>query len=92
MSHNVFLMLQECNKFREHQARENLIELLEEQLRARKTAIGELREQIDKANTLLDGGGDDDDADAVVPGGGVDKDDGSGEKTEEGGVVPMETD
>ena len=29
LCHNVFLMLQETNKFREHQARELLIEILE---------------------------------------------------------------
>jgi MED7 protein len=54
LSHNIFLMLQECNKFREHQAREILIELLEEQLVARKELLKELQENIDKADALLE--------------------------------------
>ncbi|KAK1742104.1 hypothetical protein QTG54_007677, partial [Skeletonema marinoi] len=36
LSHDIFLMLQECNKFREHQAREILIETLERQLERRE--------------------------------------------------------
>jgi MED7 protein len=47
-------MLQECNKFREHQAREILIELLEEQLVARKELLKELQGNIDKADALLE--------------------------------------
>jgi hypothetical protein len=46
-------MLQECNKFREHQAREILIELLEEQLSVRKALLQELQENIDQADALL---------------------------------------
>jgi hypothetical protein len=46
-------MLQECNKFREHQAREILIELLEEQLTVRKALLQELQENIDQADALL---------------------------------------
>ena len=48
-------MLQECNKFREHQAREFLIQLLEEQLEARNGAIKKLKEQVGKADELLGG-------------------------------------
>mmetsp|Transcript_210 Transcript_210/g.207 ORF Transcript_210/g.207 Transcript_210/m.207 type:complete len:123 (-) Transcript_210:67-435(-) len=46
LSHNIFLMLQECNKFREHQAREVLIETLEKQLAERHMALAELQKQI----------------------------------------------
>jgi hypothetical protein len=53
MSHNIFLMLQECNKFREHQAREILIEVLEKQLVERKELLKELRTGISQAETLL---------------------------------------
>ena len=53
LSHNVFLMLQECNKFREHQARELLIELLEQQLAERKALVAELQTSIAKAEELL---------------------------------------
>ena len=55
LSHNVFLMLQECNKFREHQARELLIELLEQQLSARQSLITELDSRIERAEELLHG-------------------------------------
>ncbi len=54
LSHNIFLMIQECNKFREHQARETLIELLEQQLLERQTAVTELNKQILSANSVLD--------------------------------------
>lgn len=47
-------MLQECNKFREHQAREILIELLEEQLSSRKKLLEELKNGICKAESLLE--------------------------------------
>ena len=53
LSHNTFLMLQECNKFREHQAREVLIELLEKQLVGRREALLVLKEQVQKANEAL---------------------------------------
>lgn len=53
MSHNVFLMLQETNKFREHQAREILIEILEKQLAERETLLKELQEGIERADSLL---------------------------------------
>lgn len=46
-------MLQECNKFREHQAREMLIELLEQQLAERQRLARELRNNIAKADKLL---------------------------------------
>jgi len=46
-------MLQECNKFREHQARETLIELLEEQLAERRKLVKELQANIDRADALL---------------------------------------
>jgi MED7 protein len=54
LSHCTFLMLQECNKFREHQARELLIELLEEQLDQRRQVLAGLQVQIQKANAVLD--------------------------------------
>ena len=53
LSHNIFLMLQECNKFREHQARELLIELLEKQLAERQGLLKDFRESIQKADELL---------------------------------------
>ena len=46
-------MLQECNKFREHQARETLIELLEQQLAERRKLVRELQANIEKADGLL---------------------------------------
>lgn len=54
MSHNVFLMLQECNKFREHQAREILIDLLEREQQYRKKIIANLESQIADADKLLE--------------------------------------
>eukprot|EP00571_Detonula_confervacea_P009688 CAMPEP_0172319418 /NCGR_PEP_ID=MMETSP1058-20130122/37578_1 /TAXON_ID=83371 /ORGANISM="Detonula confervacea, Strain CCMP 353" /LENGTH=310 /DNA_ID=CAMNT_0013034453 /DNA_START=18 /DNA_END=950 /DNA_ORIENTATION=- len=53
LSHNLFLMLQECNKFREHQAREILIKTLEQQLEQRKEGLALLRKQIDGADAAL---------------------------------------
>jgi len=55
LSHNIFLMLLECNKFREHQARETLIELLEQQLAERRKLVKELEANVEKADTLLQG-------------------------------------
>ena len=46
-------MLEECNKFREHQARELLIELLEDQLAERKKLLRELQEKTSEADDLL---------------------------------------
>lgn len=46
-------MLQETNKFREHQAREILIEVLEKQLEARQRLVLELENDIEKADMLL---------------------------------------
>ena len=54
LSHNIFLMLQECNKFREHQAREILIATLEQQLEQREKGLGLLREQIQEAEDALE--------------------------------------
>jgi len=48
-------MLLECNKFREHQARETLIELLEQQLAERRKLVKELEANVEKADTLLQG-------------------------------------
>lgn len=53
LSHNVFLMLQESNKFREHQAREILINLLEKQLEQRRKILENLRHQVSLADDLL---------------------------------------
>lgn len=46
-------MLQECNKFREHQAREILIDLLERQLEERKQKLENLRNQVSKADEIV---------------------------------------
>lgn len=53
LSHNVFLMLQESNKFREHQAREILIDLLEKQLEQRRKILENLRHQVSLTYDLL---------------------------------------
>lgn len=55
LSHNLFLMLQECNKFREHQAREILIETLERQLECRREGLAMLQRQIGEADDALAG-------------------------------------
>mmetsp|Transcript_25060 Transcript_25060/g.40626 ORF Transcript_25060/g.40626 Transcript_25060/m.40626 type:complete len:313 (-) Transcript_25060:74-1012(-) len=54
LSHNLFLMLQECNKFREHQAREILIETLERQLERREAGLELVRGKIRMADKALD--------------------------------------
>eukprot|EP00980_Cylindrotheca_fusiformis_P029631 scaffold23625_cov137-Cylindrotheca_fusiformis.AAC.16 len=46
-------MLQETNKFREHQAREILIEVLEKQLAEREGLLKELQAGIESADSLL---------------------------------------
>lgn len=46
-------MLQETNKFREHQAREILIEVLEKQLFERDKLLKDLEEEIEHADSLL---------------------------------------
>eukprot|EP00804_Cyclotella_cryptica_P016203 CCRYP_005695-RA/>CCRYP_005695-RA protein AED:0.20 eAED:0.17 QI:0/0.5/0.33/0.66/0/0/3/701/320 len=53
LSHNLFLMLQECNKFREHQAREILITTLEQQLEQREHGLALLTRQIAEAEDAL---------------------------------------
>jgi len=53
LQHNVFLMLQETNKFREHQSRELLIEILEKQNEEREKLIQELQDKIQQADALL---------------------------------------
>merc|ERR1711862_128845 len=53
ISQKVFLMLQECNKFREHQGREILIDILEKQLVDRRDAISRLRQQVDLVDQYL---------------------------------------
>ena len=53
LQHNVFLMLQETNKFREHQSRELLIEVLEQQNEEREKLIQELEDKIQQADALL---------------------------------------
>lgn len=50
---NFELMLKECNKFRQHQAREIMIEVLESQLTDRQSATKELNGQINEANLVL---------------------------------------
>ena len=46
-------MLQETNKFREHQARHNLIELLEEQLKERQRLLEKLRLETTEVTGIL---------------------------------------
>ncbi len=46
-------MLQETNKFREHQSRELLIEILEKQNEEREKLIQELQDKIQQADALL---------------------------------------
>ena len=46
-------MLQETNKFREHQARHNLIELLEEQLKERQRLLEKLRQEMTEVDKIL---------------------------------------
>ena len=48
-------MLQECNKFREHQAREILIDTLELQLKRRRRGLELLKERIKSAEEALEG-------------------------------------
>jgi len=50
---NIEVMLKECNTFREHQARELLIETLEAQLHDRKWAMDELKGQLSTSDDLL---------------------------------------
>jgi len=54
LSHNLFLMIQECNKFREHQAREILIATLEQQLKQREEGLDLLKREIREAEDSLD--------------------------------------
>ena len=49
-------MLLETNKFREHQSRELLIELLEKQLAERQKLLEEVEDGIKQADDLLSGG------------------------------------
>ena len=53
LSHNIFLMLQETNKFREHQARYNLIKLLEAQLEERQRLLEKLRREMTQVDDIL---------------------------------------
>jgi len=53
LSHNIFLLVQECNKFREHQARETFIEILETQLRDREKALKALKDEIKRTDDAL---------------------------------------
>jgi Cdc6-like AAA superfamily ATPase len=53
LSHNIFLMLQETNKFREHQSREILIELLEDQLQQRLKLVHDLEHKTELTLSLL---------------------------------------
>lgn len=53
LSHKMFLMTQEINKYREHQARETMIELLESQLEERQKLIAEVNALTEEAEDLL---------------------------------------
>ncbi len=46
-------MMREANKFREHQARELMIEMLENQLQERKKCLIQLQGEIDSATAAL---------------------------------------
>ena len=46
-------MMKEANKFREHQARELMIEMLEKQLSERKEALAQLQKEIATAKGAL---------------------------------------
>mmetsp|Transcript_59397 Transcript_59397/g.69433 ORF Transcript_59397/g.69433 Transcript_59397/m.69433 type:complete len:172 (+) Transcript_59397:256-771(+) len=54
VSHNLFLMIQECNKFREHQSREILIEMLESHLKIRQDALSNLKSEVEKATKAIE--------------------------------------
>ena len=45
--------MKEANKFREHQARELMIEMLEGQLKERKEALAQIQHDIATAKTAL---------------------------------------
>lgn len=47
-------MLQEVNKFREHQARQNLIDLLELELKQRRNLLARLQEGVAEADAILE--------------------------------------
>lgn len=47
-------MIQECNKFREHQAREILINTLEQQLEQREEGLKLLKKEIGDAECALE--------------------------------------
>lgn len=47
-------MIQETNRFREHQAREILINTLEEQLRQREEGLELLQKEISEAENALE--------------------------------------
>jgi len=53
VSHNLFLMIQESNKYREHQARELLIDILEKQVKERRNALMEIQTQVSNAKLTL---------------------------------------
>ena len=53
ISNKVYLMLQECNKFREMQSREILIDILEKQLLDRRDAIAKLKQEIETVDVYL---------------------------------------
>jgi hypothetical protein len=46
-------MMREANKFREHQARELMIAMLENQLQERKACLMQLQGEIDSAKAAL---------------------------------------
>jgi hypothetical protein len=47
-------MLQETNKFREHQARQTLIELLELQLKERRNLLRKLQDGMAEVDAILE--------------------------------------
>ena len=47
-------MIQECNKFREHQSREILIEMLESHLKIRQDALSNLKSEVEKATKAIE--------------------------------------
>lgn len=53
ISQNLCLMIQECNKYRDHQGRELLIKTLEEQLEKRNNILRDVNNEIRNAENLL---------------------------------------
>jgi len=53
ISQNLCLMIQECNKYRDHQGREVLIKTLEEQLEERNNILHNVKKEVKNAEEVL---------------------------------------